>query len=1127
MTAEQLSASDPAASVWVAASAGTGKTKVLTDRVLRLMLARTPPERILCLTFTKAAAAEMSNRVARNLAQWAVADDQALKAEITRLEGSDPEPATLEFARSLFAQVLDVPGGLKIQTIHAFCQALLGRFPLEAGVAPSFDLVDERGQTELLADAEAEMLNAARSGTAPGLDEAIALISGLVAQDEFQDVMKTLARARGRFDRALAAHGGAEGLVAALYQTLGFADAAEADPEAIIRAACQETAFDGAGLRHAMHAMMGSTATDKKHAAKMEVWLATPVERQRLWLDYASVYLTDKGVRRANLCSVTLVRKHPEIGESLDKEAERVLAVEHRCHLAEVGRATAALVRLGAEQLRLYERAKARRALLDYEDLILISGRLLADDGVAPWVLFKLDGGIDHILVDEAQDTNPDQWQVVEQIAAEFFAGESARSVERTLFAVGDAKQSIFSFQGADRETFIRSAAHFEASARAVEARFRRVPLATSFRSTRAVLATVDAVFAGADALDGVADAPLLHIPHRAGQAGEVELWAPEQTQPADDVPDWSLPIDQTLGESSPGRLARRIAETVHGWIDRKEILPARGRPIRAGDVMVLVRRRNGFVDALVKDLKKLGVPVAGADRMVLTSQLAVMDLIALGRFALLPDDDHMLAVVLKGPFLGLNDQALFELAHGRSASLWRTLGLRRDENAAFAAAHDFLSAVLGRADFLRPFEFFARVLGPEGGRGRLIGRLGREAADPVDEFMAQALAYEGRAVPSLEGFLHWIEVGEAQIKRDLDQGRDEVRILTVHGSKGLEAPIVFLPDTCQVPTKGDPLLWSEAGVPLWTVRAANRVGPLAVLEEARKLARLQEYRRLLYVALTRAEDRMIICGFEGERKRPEGNWYDLCAPAFEMAEVVTDHAGREIRRLADPQTAEPAERGHAAAAARTPVVAPAWLNQPAPAEPRPSRPLTPSQPLADEPAPASPLGSDGGKRFARGRLIHRLLQTLPDLPEAERAAAAHRWLAQKGQDVEPDAAQAIANETLAVLASSQFAALFGPGSRAEVPIAGRLGEAVVLGQVDRLVVTDDRVLIADYKTNRPPPLDVADVAPLYLRQMALYRAVLAQIYPGRTVDCALLWTDGPRLMPLPAELLDAQIGVT
>lgn len=1128
MTADQLLASDPAASVWVAASAGTGKTKVLTDRVLRLMLARTPPERILCLTFTKAAAAEMSNRVARNLAQWAVADEEKLKAEITRLEGSDPEAETLEFARSLFARVLDVPGGLKIQTIHSFCQTLLGRFPLEAKVAPSFQLMDERGQAELLADAEAQMLNAARSGGEPGLEAAIALISGLVAQDTFQQLMRSLARARGRLDRALAAHGGVEELIAALHQALGFATAAGADAATLIKDACQETAFDGPGLRVAMAAMLKSTATDKNNGGLMDAWLASPVERPRLWADYTSAYLTQKGKVRANLCSVAVTRANPAIADILQAEAERVLALHHRCCLAEVAQATAALVRLGAEQLRLYARAKERRALLDYEDLILISGRLLADDGVAPWVLYKLDGGIDHILVDEAQDTNPDQWQVVEQIAAEFFAGESARPEVRTLFAVGDAKQSIFSFQGADRETFIRSADHFEASATAVQAKFSRVGLKTSFRSTRAVLATVDAVFANAEARDGVEDAPLLHIPHRTGQAGQVELWAPEQTLPADDIPDWSLPIDQTLGESAPGRLARRIAETVHGWIARAEILPARGRPIRAGDVMVLVRRRNAFVEALVKELKKLRVPVAGADRMVLSSQLAVMDLIALGRFALLPDDDHMLAVVLKGPFIGLDDKALFDLAHGRGATLWRTLGQRRGERADFAAAHDFLATVLGRADFVRPFEFFAQVLGPAGGRGRLIGRLGREAADPVEEFLSQALAYEKGAVPSLEGFLHWIEVGEAEIKRDLDQGRDEVRILTVHGSKGLEAPIVFLPDTCQIPTAAEPLLWSDAGLPLWTVRSANCVGPLAPLEEARKRAQLQEYRRLLYVALTRAEDRMIICGFEGEKKRPAGNWYDLCVPAFAAAEVVTDHAGREVRRLTDAQEGDPVERGHGATAtARAAEVAPAWLERPAPAEPRPSRPLTPSQPLSEEPAPVSPLGGDGGKRFARGRLIHRLLQSLPDLPEAARAEAAHRWLAQKGQDVEPAAAQAIAAETLAVLAAPQFAALFGPGSRAEVPIAGRLGTDVVLGQVDRLVVTDDRVLIADYKTNRPPPLDVADVAPVYLRQMALYRAVLARIYPGRTVDCALVWTDGPRLMPLPAELLDGQLGVT
>jgi ATP-dependent helicase/nuclease subunit A len=1124
MTADQRSASDPGASVWVGASAGTGKTKVLTDRVLRLMLARTPPERILCLTFTKAAAAEMSNRLARRLARWAVMDDETLAREIAELESVPPEPEAVAFARCLFARVLDVPGGLRIQTIHSFCQTLLGRFPLEAGVAPAFELVDERGQSELLAEAEAEVLERARRGDDPDITDALALVSGIVSQDVFGEVVGALAKARGRFARALDEAGGAEPLIERIYAHLGFDH--PADEEALIRDACDEAAFDRKALQAAVEALAASNGTDQKRARDIADWLSAP-DRATAWNAYGSAWFTAKGELLKKLCAVEVSRGRPEIADALLREAERVKAARTACALARVGAATAALVRLGAAQIAAYEAAKRRRALLDYEDLILIAGRLLADPGVAPWVLYKLDGGIDHILIDEAQDTNPDQWRVVERIAAEFFAGEGARDTVRTLFAVGDAKQSIFSFQGADRQVFIESETRFGERARAAQALFRQVGLTTSFRSTRAVLDVVDRVFARPEALDGVADAPLQHLAHRMGQAGEVELWPPEQPRADDDVPDWSLPIDQELGDSAPARLAQRIARTVHDWIATGAVLPSRGRAIRPGDVMVLVRRRNAFVEALVKNLKSLGVPVAGADRMILTEQLAVMDLVALGRFLLLPEDDHMLAVVLKGPLVGFDDDQLYDLAHARDGSLWRALRERAEERADFRAAHAFLADALARADFLRPFEFYARVLGPLGGRGRILGRLGRDAADPLDEFLAQALAYERRGAPSLEGFLHWLEAGAAEIKRDLEQGRDEVRILTVHGSKGLEAPIVFLPDTCQVPRGQDELLWSADGLPFWPVRAANKVGPLADLEEARKLSQAREHRRLLYVALTRAEDRLVICGWQNPKhKPPEECWYELSRFAFEAAESRREADGREILRIDCPQTALPAERGHVAVTAAEALPAPEWIARAAPAEPRPTRPLSPSRPAGEEPAPVSPLGGDGGRRFARGKLIHRLLQTLPELAAEARGEAARRWLAQPGHGLDAASVEAIAAETLAVLDAPDFAALFGPGSRAEVPIAGRLGDEVVLGQVDRLVVAPDSVLIADYKTNRPPPTDPADVAPVYLRQMALYRAVLGRVYPDRPVRCAIVWTDGPRLMALDGALLDAQLGL-
>ncbi len=792
--------------------------------------------------------------------------------------------------------------------------------------------------------------------------------------------------------------------------------------------------------------------------------------------------------------------------------------------------ASAALVHFGAALIDAYDKAKLARAALDYDDLILATRDLLRRPGIAPWVLFKLDGGLDHILIDEAQDTNPEQWEVIEALAEEFFTGAGAREVERTVFAVGDAKQSIFSFQRADPVAFVRMRDHFERRAKAAAKGWDTVPLTLSFRSTGAILDAVDAVFAQARAHAGVAldGAPISHDSHRRGEAGLVELWPPVAAPAAETPEPWAVPIAQADAGTPRQTLARIIARTIAGWVSRGETLESKGRPIRPSDVLILVRRRNSLVEELVRALKQVEIDVAGVDRMVLSRQLAIMDLVALGRFLLLPEDDLTLATVLKGPLFNLTEEQLFTLAHGREGALWRELRRRQDEDADFAAAHEELADLLKGVDFTPPYELFSDLLARRGGRRRIIRRLGLEADDPLDEFLAAALAFERAHPPSLEGFLHWLEAGEQEIKRDMEAAsRDEVRIMTVHGAKGLQAPIVIVPDTLQVPTRGPRLLWQD-GLPLWSPHAAAD-DPLAAGARAQSRgAREAEYRRLLYVALTRAQDRLYICGYETGREAPAGSWYHLIEPALRQIAkpIIFDTPeglkGEGLRLDCSQEKPVKPEPETAASAASAKGVLPSWWNRPPPQEPAPARPLVPSAAVATEPAVRSPFGPDDGARFKRGLLIHRLLQTLPDLPRRRRKAAAKRFLARKIHALSAQSAAEIARETLAVLDQPGFGALFGAGSIAEAPIVGLVGGRAISGQIDRLVVSDEEVLIVDYKTNRPPPTEIADVPPLYLAQMAAYRAALQPIYPGRRIRCALLWTDGPRLMELPRELLDA-----
>lgn len=1134
----QRSASHPETSVWVGASAGTGKTKVLTDRVLRLLLGDTKPERLLCLTFTKAAAAEMANRLNAVLAGWAVMQDAALADRLAALTGDLPDPERMTRARRLFAQVLDTPGGLKIQTIHAFCQALLRRFPLEAGIAPHFEVMDEQTARELLLAARDRMLTKARDGKDTALAEALDAVTRRAGEEAFGTLMDALTGERGRLTRLLAEHGGLDGLVAAIHTRIGVA-VGESE-EQTIAAACRDDAFDGAGLKRAMEALAQGGKTDKERAALIDEFLAYPAERTARYSAYRLAFFTKEGEVRSRLATKAVIDSFPGITSIFSQEIERLTRLDAKLRALRVAAATAALLRLGADMLALYARVKESRALLDYDDLILATRDLLhGGEGVAAWVLYKLDGGIDHVLIDEAQDTNPEQWELIEALTDEFFAGLGARELPRTIFAVGDVKQSIYSFQRAERAEFIRMRAAFRNRAGLAGKGWAEVGLTTSFRSTQAVLGLVDSVFNADPARHGVIEPgeALEHLVYRTGQAGRVELWPLIAPEPRQTLEPWPLPVVVRSGDSPSGKLARIVAERIKGWIGN-EALPAKGRNVRAGDILVLVRRRGGFVEELVKQLKEREVPVAGIDRMVLTEQMAVMDLMALGDFLLLPEDDLTLATVLKGPLIGLTEEQLFDIAWNRTGSLWAALQASPQTSAQQAAVT--LSTLLARVDFVRPYGLYAEILGQGKGREKLIGRLGYEADDPIDEFLSAALLYEREHVPSLQGFLAWLRAASGDIKRDLEAGRDEVRVMTVHGAKGLQAPIVILPDTVATPRAQDipPLLWTRddpsGGLMLWSPNRAFDDDVAAAARDDARRRQMEEYRRLLYVALTRAEDRLIVCGWETRNATPDECWYRLVERAMlakgdelDCGFIAPDARGR-LRTNPQSATVTVTEKPHRPPL--HPVTPEAWAAAPPVPEPTPSRPLAPSRPSGEEPSVRSPLGEEAmaeAARFKRGTLIHRLLQTLPELPAARRAEAARRFLERPVNGLRTADVEAYAAEALAVLDDPAFGAIFGPGSVAEVPVVGRIGEGgnaiVISGQIDRLLVAEAEVLVIDYKTNRPPPLAVADVSPVYLRQMACYQAALAAVYPGRPVRCALLWTDGPRLMQLPDDLLARQ----
>ena len=381
--------------------------------------------------------------------------------------------------------------------------------------------------------------------------------------------------------------------------------------------------------------------------------------------------------------------------------------------------------------------------------------------------------------------------------------------------------------------------------------------------------------------------------------------------------------------------------------------------------------------------------------------------------------------------------------------------------------------------------------------------------------------------MPSLQGFLHWLAAADFEVKRDLETGQsNQVRILTVHGSKGLQAPIVFLPDTMPAPDRTPKLLWSPGldgiDIPLWSPSRSTDDPVAATARAAAADRRDREYRRLLYVAMTRAEDRLYIAGWGTRRASPGVTWHQMVEAG------LTPVARQEADRLVLTSEQSDGADGTLEVVDRPAPTAtlPPWATDMPLEEVFPPRPLAPSR-LEDDAPVRSPFEGGDSRRFRRGRIIHYLLQWLPLVPVARRVRAAQDYLARPVHGLDLPEQERYRQEALRLLADPRFAALFSDQAVAEAPIVGTVGgtggddaaAVVISGRIDRLLVTKDEVLVVDFKTNRPPPDRVEDVPAVYLRQMAAYRSLLRTIYPDRPVRCALLWTDGPVFMALPDQL--------
>ena len=1111
----QAAASNPREDVWLSASAGTGKTHVLASRVYRLLLSgNVKPESILCLTFTKAGAAEMAERIHRRLADWVRLPTPALRKDLYALGEDSNDDALVAKARTLFASVLDARGGgLRIQTIHSFCQTLLSNFPSEIGLTPGFRAMEAREENALAQHVLSEMVINAQAQGRLGVTDALRTLVLRLSEDKTREYLMSCARAPD----AMETLGSGDGLRA---QINGALCNGIIDPHGWLTARCSndfiplrsleimQSEYEGWFTKKGDRTLAGVSAE-----ARVDAWLsAPPIERVATLANLQSAWMTDAGEFRK---AVPGDEAFPEELERVAAWCAELVAVKKG---ADLSIEIASALTLGQEYARAYADAKRAAGLVDFDDLIRKTVALLKQENIGPWIRYKLDQSTDHLLIDEAQDTNAKQWAIIEALTEEFYAGDGAKGQKvRTVFTVGDYKQAIFGFQGTDPAEFAAAQIRFAEYARAIDRDMLQLSLNASFRSSAPILEVVDAVIESVGPEQfGLNSPEPRHESAPRGQ-GSVTLWAPTQEEAGDtdtdDEEDW-------INESQRV-FAGDLAKKVKGWLDNPKLLDSTGEALQAKDIMILVRSRGSLAQLIVSRLYAAKVPVAGLDRLRLNAPLAVRDLLSCIRFVLQPGDDLNLAALLVSPIIGWTQDELYDRVKGRVSTIWRHF---KD------GAPEPLKHMLSIADLVTPYRFLEMILSGEiDARRKLIRRMGGEARDPIEELLNAALSFERDVTPSLQQFLDWFDRGDVDIKRDPSAPEDAVRVMTVHGAKGLQAPIVILADATRDPNENrkDRFEWEwQEGVklPLFRPRNDEIVEPLTAAVAAEEARERKEHWRLLYVAMTRAEEQLFIGGAMSRKQAKKGElsadcWHSAVAQALGALGERPDADGALHYSRDDPSLRPPRDASSKLAVA--PVSIPEWLHQKAPEEAHPPRPLTPSS-LGRDDVSEPPPNAAMKDAAERGKLLHALFERLPETERGLRESAALSWLEHSAGVADSAVRASLVADALAVIDDGSFADVFKRDALAEAPIAGVINGLVISGTVDRLIVTEHEVLVVDFKTGRRVPNSPQACARAHLRQMSAYAAVLGDIFPNHVVRAGLLYTSGPVLHILPNDLMEA-----
>ena len=1109
-TRAQIIASDARFSSWLTANAGSGKTKVLIDRVARLLLDGVQPEQILCLTYTKSAAAEMKNRLFDRLGKWAMLADQELNFSLLEM-GIQTQLGIEELkkARTLFARAIEAPGGLKIQTIHAFCSSLLRKFPLEAGISPHFGELTERGQRDLYLKV-LEILSADEA-----TEESFEHFSKIANVSNWEETVSKIVSKRNIFSKNKSR--------AEIYEA--FSVSSEVSIEDDISSHFQNGTVSF--LKKVSDCLQQSTSkVDQKTSKELSKIFTIDLTSLQLLEKIFLYSKTSKAPFTAKLGKFsTKEMRNGLLADYIDEIDDFMVRLEtfRNKRLSYLAAETSfSIHKFASAFLQVYTEQKNFKGLLDFDDLINIAVNLLTTSAVADWVLYRLDGGIDHILVDEAQDTSPSQWKVIETLAQELTSGQGIKeNRSRTVFVVGDQKQSIYSFQGADPGQFDRVRDSFSAKLEGAEKTLQIASLDYSFRSSQTILALVDKIYEDSRAEDFSWGRK--HLAFKSELPGRIDLWPiiPKKLNP--NLSKWEEPIELISDADHFVSLARLIAKEIKRMIDQDVQVPEQKtinqkptfRSVRAGDFLILVQRRSEIFHEIIRACKDANLPIAGADRLRLAGELAIKDICNFLSFIDNADDDFSLAAILKSPLFGWNEKRLFELAHSREEmTLWQAL---RNDPIKFAHELEVFEDLRSVSDLVRPYELIERILILHNGRSLLIGRLGKEAEEGIDTLLIQAMDYESSEIPSLTGFLAWISDENIEVKRQFDSSVNQIRVMTVHGAKGLEAPIVILPETHDFKNEiSDEILFTD-DLAFKKFSSTERSNKTTEVYKSQKQKNSAERDRLLYVALTRSEVWLIVAA-AGNVSDDGKSWYKKVEKGLINLDAKSESFshGQGLRYQHGKWLVGKCSEKHLKkdAKIKLPQIFKENLGTPVKFE----KFINPSNLMGSKSIQRidKVTEGDGAKLF--GTIVHLLLEKLPKSNSNDWQNIVPNLLKWAEIYVSEETQTRAYKQAENILKNPSFEFIFAPDVLAEVQfstIVESVGGIPIVGVIDRLVLSQDSALIIDFKTNQDVPSSIDEVPLGVLKQMGAYAASMQKVFPKKNIELGIIWTHSAELMKI------------